>query len=126
MARYRILLAEDDETTLAMMLDMLSIRAYDAVAARNGEEAVEMARERKPDLVLMDVRMPVMDGLDAVRKIRAVPGMSGIPIIAVTASVGNDEADKQLAAGCTAHLPKPVQTKELFEMLDRYLPGGPE
>ena len=118
---HRILLAEDNATNLMMMLEMLSIHSLEVIVARNGLEAVELAQTERPELILMDVRMPVMNGLEAVRKIREIPELTDTPIIALTASIGTEAEDMQLAAGCTEHLSKPIQTSVLFAALARYL-----
>ena len=107
---------------LSMLLDMLSIMKHKVVVARNGQEAIDLAKTEKPELIIMDISMPVMDGLEATRRLRELKEFSNIPILALTASAGNDGREKCLAAGCTEHLPKPIQTKELFEALGRNLP----
>ncbi|MGI8905255.1 MAG: ATP-binding protein [Candidatus Sumerlaeaceae bacterium] len=122
---YRILVAEDNEVNLSMLLDMLSARGYSAIVARNGKEAIELAQQHEPHLILMDIRMPIMDGIEATMRLRALPAMADTPIVALTASAGADSEERCLAAGCTAHLPKPIQTKELFGLLRRYLLEAP-
>ena len=118
---HRILVAEDNEVNLSMILDMLSVHGHTVIVARNGQEAVELAQTFKPELIFMDVKMPIMDGLEATRCIRAIPGFEDTPIIALTASTGSKAQELQVASGCTEHLPKPIQSKELFEVLRRYL-----
>ncbi|MDM8541546.1 response regulator [Desulfococcaceae bacterium HSG9] len=118
---FRILVAEDNDTNLKMVLDMLSVQEHEVIVARNGQEAVDLAKQHKFDLILMDMRMPVMDGLEATRRLREMPELEDIPIIALTASAGTEAAEEQIAAGCTEHLAKPIRTKELFEALARYL-----
>ncbi|MBT3367350.1 MAG: response regulator [Nitrospina sp.] len=118
----KILVAEDNDVNLSMLLDMLSIMKHKVVVARNGQEAIDLAKTEKPELIIMDISMPVMDGLEATRRLRELKEFSNIPILALTASAGNDGREKCLAAGCTEHLPKPIQTKELFEALGRNLP----
>ena len=118
---HRILVAEDNPANLAMVLDMLSIHDHEAFVAKNGQEAVDLAQSSKPELILMDIRMPVMDGLEATRRLRAKPEFSDIPIIALTASVAEESREKYVEAGFTCHLPKPIQSKELFSMLKRHL-----
>ena len=120
--RHRILVAEDNDVNLKMLLDMLSIHGHEVIVARNGREAVELAQQRKPDVILMDMRMPVMTGLEATRQLRSLPEFADLPIIALTASTGTEAEERQLAIGCTAHLAKPIQSKELFEALKHYLP----
>ena len=117
----RILIVEDNEVNLALILDMLSIQGHETAVARNGVEAIELARSHGPELILMDVRMPVMDGLEATQKLREIPEFANIPIIALTASTGSDAEVRQLEAGFTEHLAKPIQVGELFEALQRHL-----
>jgi len=76
----------------------------------------------KPELIIMDISMPVMDGLEATRRLREMEEFSAVPILALTASAGEEGKAKCLDAGCTEHLPKPIQTKDLFEALSRNLP----
>ena len=120
-AGRRILVAEDNEVNLAMILDMLSIQGHDVVVANNGQEAIELAQSHKPELILMDMRMPVMGGLEATHRLRGMPEFADVPIVALTASTGSDAEDRQITAGCTEHLAKPIQSKELFETLVKYL-----
>ena len=117
----RILVAEDNEVNLTTVLDMLSIHDHKVAVAKNGQLAIEMAQTFKPDLILMDIRMPVMDGLEATQKLRLMPQFDDVPIIALTASVGNEAEARQVEAGCTAHLSKPIRTKELLDVIQRYL-----
>ena len=117
----RILVAEDNEVNLAMILDMVSIQGHEVIVAKNGREAVDLTQSSKPDLILMDIRMPVMDGLEAAKRLREIPEFATVPIIALTASTGGEAAELQIAAGCTEHLAKPVQSKELFAVLKKYL-----
>ncbi|MCH7479337.1 MAG: response regulator, partial [SAR324 cluster bacterium] len=120
----RILVAEDNEVNLALILDMLSVHGHATTIARNGREAVEQARQVKPELIFMDVRMPVMDGLQATRAIREMPEFADLPIIALTASTGPEAETRHLEAGMTEHLAKPIQAEEMFAVLRKYLGGG--
>ena len=117
----RILVAEDNDVNLAMILDMLATQDHEVAVARNGQEAVDLTRSFRPDLVLMDIRMPVMDGLEATRQIRQMAEFATLPIIALTATVGEDARERCFQAGCTAHLAKPVQSVEVFAALATYL-----
>ncbi len=120
----QILAVEDNEVNLAMLLDMLHTHDHQVLVARNGQEAIELAEANNPELILMDIRMPVMDGLEATRRLRKIKRFSKIPIIALTASVGDDGRDKCLEAGCTEHLAKPIQSRELFETINPFLNPG--
>ncbi|MCP4698259.1 MAG: PAS domain S-box protein, partial [Gammaproteobacteria bacterium] len=116
-----ILVVEDNEANLSMILDTLSMQDHKVTVARNGREAIEQSQQHKPELILMDILMPVMSGLEATRQLRAMPEFTDIPIIALTASVGANAEEKQASAGCTEHLAKPSQTEEVFAVIQKYL-----
>ena len=118
--RRRILVAEDNEANRSLIIDTLSIHGHEVAVARNGQEALGLVQSFKPELIFMDIQMPVMDGLEATKKIRAIPEFSEIPIIALTAVTGEDAKDEQLAAGCTDHLAKPFDTRDIFLVITRY------
>ncbi|MCF6150738.1 MAG: response regulator [Candidatus Kuenenia stuttgartiensis] len=118
---HRILIAEDNEHNLEMVIEMLDDHNHQVVTARNGQEAIEMAKQHKPELILMDIRMPVMDGLEATKRLRAIPEFANIPIIAMTASAGAEAEKTHIAMGCTAHLAKPIHVKQLYAVLKKYL-----
>ena len=116
-----ILVAEDNPTNQQVIRLMLSRLGYEPDIVANGAEAVEAIGIRSYDLVLMDRVMPVMDGLEATRRIRSLPGCREIPIVAVTASAGTGSEELQIAAGCTAHISKPLDRARLFGVLDEHL-----
>ena len=118
---HRILVAEDNGVNLTMILEMLKIHDHKVTVAKNGREVIDLAHSHKPELILMDVRMPVMDGMEATRCLRAMPEFLNIPIIALTASADSESIKHHLASGCTEHLAKPVQSKKLFAVLSKYL-----
>jgi PAS domain S-box-containing protein len=123
----RILLAEDDETNVATVLDFLESCGYDVRVARNGAEAVALVEELRPDVVLMDVQMPVLDGLAAMRRIRAhaSPELRAVPIISVTALAMAHDRERCLAAGADAYLTKPVSLKRLVGAIEEQLARRP-
>lgn len=120
----RILVAEDNDLNLSVLLDMLSLQEHEVTVARNGQEALELARSTSPELILIDIRMPVMDGLEATRRLRAMSEFANVPIVALTASTGADAEQEQLRAGITEHLAKPFRAEALFDVLQRHLGGG--
>ena len=120
----RILVAEDNEVNLSVLLDMLSLQEHEVTVARNGQEALELARSTSPELILIDIRMPVMDGLEATRRLRAMGEFANVPIVALTASTGADAEREQLRAGITEHLAKPFRAEALFDVLQRHLGGS--
>ncbi len=116
-----VLLAEDNEATLFAMVDYLEDKGYRVVVARHGAEAIDRARQERPALILMDAQMPVMDGLEATRRIRADPELAGIPIIALTALAMRGDRERFLAAGATDHLTKPVSLNVLIQAIEAQL-----
>ncbi len=120
-SKARILVAEENEVNLSLITDMLSVQGHDVKIAKNGKEAVDLAKSFNPELILMDIRMPVMDGLEATQHLRSMSDFVHTPIIALTASTGSEAEDRQVLAGCTEHLSKPIQSKQLFAVLQKHL-----
>jgi len=123
-----ILLAEDHEDNITTVVDYLQSRGYRLSVARNGLEALARAVEERPDLILMDIQMPQMDGLEAIQHIRSgeVPGMAEVPIVAVTALAMPGDRERCLAAGASAYISKPVSLSKLVELIDTQLRSGTE
>ena len=116
-----ILLAEDNESNIATMMEYLQIHGYQVSLARNGIEAVQSAKQQKPDLILMDIQMPEMDGIEATERIRTEAELAAIPIIAITALAMPGDREKCLAAGATDYLTKPVSLKTLVSIIAQYI-----
>jgi hypothetical protein len=116
-----ILLAEDEEVVSILLADYLRGIGYRTVIARNGVEALERAREERPALTLMDVQMPEMDGLEAIRRFRAEANLATIPIIALTALAMPGDRERCLKAGANEYLSKPVHLKDLAQMIEKQL-----
>ena len=118
----RILMVEDTEDNRQIMRDLLTSAGYELLEAVNGAEGVAMAAREKPDLILMDIQLPVMDGYEASRRIKADPQLRHIPIIAVTSyALSGDEA-KTLAAGCDGYVAKPFSPRALLAKIREFLP----
>lgn len=120
-----VLVVEDNHTNLRLMTYLLRAFGHQTVSATNGEEAVAAAQAARPDLVLMDLHMPVMDGFDAADHIRALPGFEGVPIVAVTASAMVGDRDKILARGFHGYIAKPITAETFVQQVERYLPRDP-
>jgi PAS domain S-box-containing protein len=120
----RILVVEDDEHNLNLMIDCLKIHNHEVIVARNGREAVDLTLSARPQLVLLDVHLPVMSGDEALVEIRRHASMEKIPIIAVTAGVDDVSFESFLALGFNDVLTKPLSTSNLFRLLSRFLPKG--
>ena len=117
----KILLVEDTEDNRQMMRKLLEMSGFSVVEAVNGREAVEVASKVKPQVILMDLSLPFIDGLAATRKIRTLPGMSDVPIIAVSAHDTADFHSEALEAGCNAYITKPVNYPELEDIVNDLL-----
>lgn len=113
----RILLAEDNEANIETLQAYLQARGYEVILAGDGAEAIAAAQRETPDLILMDIQMPKVDGLEAIQQIRALPGFAEVPIIALTALAMSNDRDRCLAAGATNYLAKPVKLKKLDLMI---------
>jgi CheY-like chemotaxis protein len=116
-----ILLAEDNESSIRTVSDYLSVKGHRVIVVRNGGAAVDLARKERPEVILMDIQMPGMDGLEAIRRIRAEVELSKTPIIALTALAMRGDREKCLAAGANHYLSKPIHLKKLVEILETQL-----
>lgn len=119
--KKRILLVEDNLATVELMEEELRFLGYDVVVAKNGLEAVEIATSVLPDLIVTDIAMPEMNGVQAASKIRINPKTKAIPILAATAKVMPGDREVCLAAGCDDYLPKPFTHRELGVRIDTLL-----
>ena len=119
--QQKILLVEDTEDNRFMMRRLLEMDGYAVVEARNGQEAVTIARAEKPQLILMDLSLPVIDGLAATRLLRQIREFEETPIIAVSAHDTADFKAEALAAGCNSYITKPIDFGELEELIERLL-----
>ena len=123
--KKRILLAEDNEETLEVAQKQLELLGYDVIVARNGVEAVEKASSELPDLIVIDISMPVMDGLQAASQIKANSRTQSIPILAATARAVSGDKEKCLASGCDDYLAKPYTHRALGAAIERLLKDLP-
>jgi CheY-like chemotaxis protein len=113
-----VLLAEDTPTNQLLVVHALSKRGHDVEVARDGRAAVDLARRKSYDLILMDLQMPGMDGFEATAAIRELPGLDRTPIIALTAHTMVGDRERCLAAGMEGYLPKPLDLEELIEAVE--------
>ena len=123
MANELILIVEDNPQSLKLLRDILQIKGYQTLEAETGEEGVRLARERQPALILMDIQLPGINGIEALQRLRADPVTSATPVIAVTASVMTQDRSRIMAAGFNGFQSKPISVNQLLatvrETLDK-------
>jgi two-component system, cell cycle response regulator DivK len=118
----RILVVEDQDDNMQILRDLLGSVGYGLIEARDGEEGVKAAKAERPDLILMDIQLPILDGYEATRQIKADPALRAIPIIVVTSyALSGDEA-RARDAGCDGYIPKPYSPRQLLAKIREYLP----
>jgi two-component system cell cycle response regulator DivK len=119
----RILVVEDQADNMQILRDLLTSAGYEMIEAEDGLEGVRAATAHRPDLILMDIQLPLLDGYEATRRIKADPALRAIPIIVVTSyTLSGDEA-KARAAGCDGYVPKPYSPRLLLAKIREYLPA---
>jgi len=118
----RILVVEDTEDNRRILRDLLTHAGFELIEATDGESGVAMAATHQPDLILMDIQLPVFDGYEATRRIRANPDTRKIPIIAVTSYALSGDESKALAAGCDGYVAKPFSPRKILAMVQELLP----
>jgi len=119
-----ILIVEDNDKNLKLVRDVLQVKGYATIESGNAEDGLVLARERKPDLILMDIQLPGMNGIEALGVLRADPDTSAIPVVAVTASVMAHDRNKITEAGFDAYVGKPINLKEFLDTVRRMLENG--
>ncbi len=126
MANKKILIVEDNEFNLELISDILKIRGHQIISTDNGEDAISLAKETHPDLILMDIQLPVMDGYEATRRIKSDPEFKAIPIIAVTSFAMKGDKEKVVQAGCDGYIVKPIDTRRFPQLVQEYLQKNKE
>jgi len=117
----KILISEDDPINRDLMVDVLAIKEYEIIVAENGLKVLELTRKYLPDLILMDIQMPVVDGLEATRRLKANPRTSHIPVIALTALAMKGDEERIKSAGCDDYISKPVDIDLVLRKVEKYL-----
>lgn len=120
----KILIVEDNELNRDMLSRRLERRGFQIVMAVDGQQGVDMARSERPDLVLMDMSLPVMDGWAATKAIKADAELAAIPVIALTAHAMEGDRAKAIEAGCDDYDTKPIELPRLLEKIAKFLPNG--
>ncbi|MDG1286602.1 MAG: response regulator [Rickettsiales bacterium] len=117
----KILIIEDNDLNLKLFRDLLEANGYITVETKEGLNALDLAKREMPDLILMDIQLPEISGLDVTRRIKAEPSVADIPIIAVTAFAMKDDEEKILRAGCEAYISKPISITSFLETVKQFL-----
>jgi len=117
----KILVIEDNDQNRYLVTFVLEKNGYQVIAARDGLEGVSKAKEEKPDLILVDIRLPVMDGYEVTRQLRELPEFKDVPIIALTAYAMKGDQEKTLEAGCNGYITKPIIPEEFIKVVNSYL-----
>jgi len=117
-----VLVVEDQEDNRQILRDLLGSAGYEMLEAENGADALTAVAKKRPDLILMDIQLPVMDGYETTRRLKADPATSGIPIIVVTSYALSGDESKARAAGCDGYVTKPYSPRALLAKIREYLP----
>lgn len=110
----RILVIEDTEDNRRILRDLLTHAGFELIEATDGEQGIQMAVEQRPDLILMDIQLPIVDGYEATRRIKANPDLRHIPIIAVTSYALSGDEERAAAAGCDGYIAKPFSPRQIL------------
>jgi two-component system, cell cycle response regulator DivK len=124
MPAHRILVVEDNPLNMKLVRDVLTVSGYEVLAAPSGEEGVSMAQTCAPDLVLMDIQLPGMDGYEALRLLRQNPQLDGVPIVAVTAFAMREDRERAAREGFDGYLGKPISVRALMAQVSEFLSNG--
>lgn len=119
--KKKILIVEDNDLNLKLFRDLLAAHGYDTIETKDGVEAIALTISEHPDLILMDIQLPEISGLDVTRRLKSDVATSEIPIIAVTAFAMKDDEEKILAAGCEAYISKPISIVPFLNTVRRFL-----
>jgi CheY-like chemotaxis protein len=123
MSKGRILVVEDNHDNMTLIADVIQTLGYDVIQAMDGQKGIEAAVAHKPDLILMDLSLPIMDGWTATRHIKSDPEIQHIPVIALTAHAMVGDRERALAAGCDDYVTKPINLGDLAVKLTKFIEG---
>jgi len=121
MKEEKVLIIEDNELNRKLITSLLHLKNYQVLEAEDAESGIEMARKYVPDLILMDIQLPGMDGLTATRVLKNDIDLKNIPIVAVTSYAMSGDEDKAIAAGCVGYITKPIETREFIKSISEYI-----
>jgi two-component system cell cycle response regulator DivK len=119
----RILVVEDQQDNRQILRDLLTPNGFDVIEAEDGQAGIAAAKTHRPDLILMDIQLPILDGYEATRQIKSDPNLKSIPIIVVTSYALSGDDQKARAAGCDAYVTKPYSPRDLLAKIRKFLPN---
>lgn len=120
----KILYIEDNDQNFYLVSFILTAKGYDVIRGRDGREGIDLAISAMPDLILLDILLPGMDGYETARELRTHPGLKEIPVVTLTSYAMSGDREKALAAGCTGYIEKPINPGRFAGQVEQYLPGG--
>lgn len=120
----RVLVVEDNPMNLELVTDLLEMADFEVISSDTARQAIDMMRSEHPDIILMDVALPDMDGLEATRLIKADPEIQNIPVVALTAHAMSGDAERAKAAGCNGYITKPIDTKKFAVEVEQIMKGS--
>ncbi|NMB79397.1 MAG: response regulator [Methanomicrobiales archaeon] len=118
----KILYIEDNDQNFYLVNYILAAKGYAVERAHDGKEGLDLATKGRPDLILLDIQLPVMDGYETARGLRKIPGVDATPIVALTSYAMAGDREKALAAGCNGYIEKPINPKTFTEQIEQYIP----
>ncbi len=121
MSKKKILVIEDNAVNMELVCDLLEMAGYDIIQAADAESGIKVADKEQPDLILMDISLPGMDGLQATRVLKQRQSARQIPVVALTAHAMKGDEDKVLEAGCNGYITKPINTREFSRQIEKFL-----
>ncbi|OPX66764.1 MAG: hybrid sensory histidine kinase BarA [Methanoregulaceae archaeon PtaB.Bin056] len=124
MMKRKILYIEDNDQNFYLVSYILGVQGHQVIRARDGREGIDLATTERPDLILLDIQLPVMDGYATARELRRIPGVASTPIVALTSYAMAGDREKALESGCTGYIEKPINPRTFTEQIGQYLPSG--
>ncbi|MFA5267454.1 MAG: response regulator [Methanoregula sp.] len=118
----KILYIEDNDQNFYLVSFIMSAKGYTVIRGHDGREGIDCATRENPELILLDIQLPVMDGYETARELRKIPNVSTVPIVALTSYAMAGDREKALAAGCTGYIEKPINPKTFTEQIQQFLP----
>jgi len=120
--KRKILVIEDNEQNIYLVTFILEKHGYEVIQARDGRAGIELAKQTDPDLILLDIQLPVMDGYAVAQELKSNPALSGVPIVAVTSYAMVGDREQILASGCTGYIEKPINPETFMADVEQHLP----